>query len=259
MLGFGASFNEAGMISLNSLAPAEQEKVLIALFDPLKGAGFTAMKTVIGATDFMSAGPFYTYNDTPGDVEMKNFSIERDLGPNGLVPFIQRSLKHGSFVLQATMDYPPDWMLFDPIKNQDIDPKYFDAMALYYLRYLEEYSKQGITIDYLSLFNEPLGYTKIPLTKIRDLIKNHVGPLFHKKGVQTRLQISDHIDRAAALQGDSSVMDDPTRLSIFHRLRITATIGVGSRFGRQKRMATATTNCRILSNCESVIRCFIYG
>ena len=209
MLGFGASFNEAGMISINSLDPAEQEKVLVALFDPLKGAGFTAMKTVIGATDFMSAGPFYTYNDTPGDVEMKNFSISRDLEPNGLVPFIQRSLKHGSFVLQATMDYPPDWMLVDPVKNQDVDPKYYDALALYYLRYLEEYSRQGISIDFLALFNEPLGYTKIPLTAIRDLIKNHVGPLFHRKAVKTRLQISDHIDRAAARREIPIVMDDP--------------------------------------------------
>lgn len=209
MLGFGASFNEAGMISLNSLTSAEQEKVLIALFDPEKGAGFSAMKTVIGATDFMSAGPFYTHNDTPGDVEMKKFSIERDLGPNGLVPYIKRSKKYGNFILQATMDYPPNWMLFDPVKNQDVDPKYYDALALYYLRYLEEYAKQGIPVDFLSLFNEPMGYTKIPLTKIRDLIKNHVGPLFHRKGVQTRLQTSDHIDRALALKEIPIVMDDP--------------------------------------------------
>lgn len=210
MLGFGASFNEAGMICLNSLDMPEQEKVLAALFDVKHGAGFTAMKTVIGGTDFMSAGPFYTHNDTPGDVEMKNFSIKRDLEPNGLVPYIKRSMKHGSFLLQATMDYPPDWMLFDLETNQDVNPKYFDALALYYLRYLEEYQKQGITIDYLALFNEPTDvYTKIPFKKIGELIKNHVGPLFDKHGVKVRLQAAEVVDRGKALLRYPELLDDP--------------------------------------------------
>ncbi|MBZ5545550.1 MAG: hypothetical protein LAO07_18040, partial [Acidobacteriia bacterium] len=47
--GFGASFQEAGLICLNALDPSEQEKVLEALFAPERGAGFSAMKTVIAA------------------------------------------------------------------------------------------------------------------------------------------------------------------------------------------------------------------
>lgn len=209
MIGFGASFNEAGMISLNSLEPAAQEKVLELLFDVEKGAGFSAMKTVIGTTDFMSAGPFYTYNDTAGDVEMKNFSIARDLEPNGLVPFIKRAKKHGNFILQATMDYPPNWMLMDVKTNQDVNEKYYDALSLYFLRYLQEYQKQGITIDFLSPFNEPMGYTKIPYKKIGVLIKNHLGPLLHRSDVPTRLQLSDNIDRRTALRDFPPVLDDP--------------------------------------------------
>jgi len=87
--GFGASFLEAGLICLNSLPPRERESVLRALFDPEKGAGFSAMKTVIASTDFMSAGPFYSYNDVRGDAAMTHFSIKRDLGPNGLITFIK--------------------------------------------------------------------------------------------------------------------------------------------------------------------------
>ncbi len=207
--GFGASFLEAGMICLNSLEPDQQEAVLRALFDPDDGAGFTAMKTVIAATDFMSAGPFYTYDDTPGDVEMKHFSIQRDLGPNGLIAYIKRARKYGSFVLQAPMDYPPDWMLFDVQKNQDVNPKYFDALARYYLRYLQEYEKNGIFIDYLSLFNEPDIYTKIPYTKIRDLLKNHVGPLFEKEGIRTKIQLSEAPDRDDAYKNYPIALEDP--------------------------------------------------
>ena len=104
IVGFGASFLEAGMICLNSLDSEQQESVLRALFDPKNGAGFSAMKTVIAATDFMSAGPWYTYDDTPGDVDLKHFSIQRDLGPNGLITYIKRARKYGSFVFQAPMD-----------------------------------------------------------------------------------------------------------------------------------------------------------
>lgn len=209
MLGFGASFLEAGMICLNSLEPVARDKVFEALFNPEVGAGFTAMKTVIGATDFMSAGPMYTYADTPGDVEMKTFSIARDLEPNGLVPYIKSAQQHGSFILQATMDYPPDWMLVDLHKNQNVDKRYYDALALYFLRYLKEYEKQGIFIDFLSPFNEPMGYTKIPFEELRTFIKGHLGPLFYREQVRTRLQTSDFIDRVTALRGAATILDDP--------------------------------------------------
>ena len=209
MLGFGASILEAGLICLNSLDPAKQEDVLRKLFDPAAGAGFSAMKTTIAGTDFMSAGPWYTYDDTPGDVGLTHFSIARDLGPNGSLTFIKRASKYGKFILQAPMDYPPDWMLFDVNKRQDVNPKYYDALALYYLRYLQEYEKHGVFIDYLSLFNEPGVYTKISFPEIRDLLKDHVGPLFAKEHVRTRLQLSEADNRKRAWREYPTVLDDP--------------------------------------------------
>jgi len=209
MDGFGASLLEAGIIVLNSLPMDQQEVVLRSLFDTKDGAGFTAMKTEIAGTDFQSAGPWYTYDDTPGDVEMKNFSIARDLGPNGMATFIKRARKYGKFALQAPMDYPPDWMLFDVNKNQDIDPKYFPALARYYIRYLEEYQKQGIFIDYLSLFNEPGVYTKIPYNKVRDLLRDHVGPALEKSGLRTKLMLSEAPERDDAYKNYPIVLDDP--------------------------------------------------
>jgi glucosylceramidase len=209
IVGFGASFLESGLICLNALDRPRQEEVLQALFDPAKGAGFSAMKTVIGATDFMAAGPFYTYDDHPGDTAMRLFSIQRDLAPNGLIPFIRRARRYGQFVLQAPMDYPPDWMLFDVKSNQDVDPRYFDALALYYLRYVREYEKQGISVDFVSLFNEPGIYTRISPEKIRDLLKNHVGPLFAREGVKTRIQPCETNDRRRAERYWPVILDDP--------------------------------------------------
>lgn len=213
MAGFGASFLEAGMICLRDLPPAEQEVVLRSLFDPVEGAGFSVMKTPIAGTDFMSAGPYYTYDDTPGDVGMKHFSIQRDLGPNGVITYIKRARRYGKFVLQAPMDYPPDWMLIDVAKHQDVDPKYYDALAHYYLRYLEEYQKQGVFVDYLSLFNEPRinegGYTSISYSEIRDLLKDHVGPLLKKAGLRNQIMLSEAPFRLEAGENYAVLLDDP--------------------------------------------------
>ncbi len=109
------------------------------------------------------------------------------------------------------MDYPPDWMLVDATdrKRQDVDPKYFDALALYYLRYLQEYEKQGVFIDYLSLFNEPGIYTKISATEIRDLLKDHVGPLLARHGIKTQIMPCETDNRRNALARFPPIMDDP--------------------------------------------------
>ena len=209
MIGFGASFLEAGMICLNSLEAGQQEAVLRSLFDPEQGAGFSAMKTVIGATDFMSGGGWFTLDDHPGDVSLEFFSIARDLGPTGQITFIKRARKYGAFVLQAPMDYPPDWMLFDVNTNQNVNPKYYDVLAHYYLRYVQAYETNGVHIDYLSLFNEPETYTKISYAEIRELLKNHVGPLFEKSGVKTRIQLSEDPTRKGARQNYPVVLEDP--------------------------------------------------
>jgi glucosylceramidase len=209
IVGFGASFLEAGLMVLNTLPPAEQEPVLRALFDPTSGAGFSAMKTTIAGTDFMSAGPWYTYDDTPDDVELKHFSIGRDLGPDGSLTFIKRARQYGKFVLQAPMDYPPDWMLYDVNKRQDVNPKYYDALAHYYVKYLKEYQKHGVFIDYLSLFNEPGVYTKIPYDEIADLLKNHVGPLLEKSGLKTKIMLSEAPRRTVAYENYPKVLNDP--------------------------------------------------
>src|SRR5262245_9939262 len=135
MHGFGASIMEAGLMTLNTLPAEKQEEVLRALFDPIQGAGYTAMKTPLAGTDFQSAGPWFTYDDTPGDVELKNFSVERDFQPNGVGTYILRARKYGNFALQAPMDYPPDWMLYDVNKHQDIPAKYYPVLAKYFVKY----------------------------------------------------------------------------------------------------------------------------
>jgi glucosylceramidase len=209
--GFGASFLEAGLVTLDTLPDrAAQDAVLRALFDRNAGAGFTAMKTVIGATDFQSASPrWFTYDDVPGDVSLSHFSIARDLGPHGELTYIRRARQAGGqFVLQAPMDYPPDWMLVDVNSNQNVRPADYQVLADYFVRYVREYEKQGVHVDYVSPFNEPGNYTKIPMSDIRDFIRDYLGPTFARERLTTRIQLSEEGGRTDAANDYPIVLDD---------------------------------------------------
>ena len=208
--GFGASIMEAGLMVLNSLPADKQEDVLRALFDPQAGAGYTAMKTPLGGTDFQSAGPWFTYDDITDDVELRQFSVDRDFGPNGVGTYILRGRKYGDFALQAPIDYPPDWMLYNVNTHQSVQAKYYPVLAKYFIKYLEEYKKRGIVVDYLSLFNEPEEvYTKISYPEINVLIRDFVGPALQRSGLTTKLMMSEAVERIVAYDRYHEVLDDP--------------------------------------------------
>jgi glucosylceramidase len=211
--GFGASFLEAGLVTLNSLPTrAAQDAVLRALFDPVTGAGFSVMKTEIGATDFQAAQQkWFTYDDTPGDTALRDFSIARDEGPDGELTYIRRARAFGAFTLEASMDYPPDWMLtaLAPLTEQHVDPAAYPVLARYYLKYLQAYRQAGVPIPYLILFNEPGVYTKISSDALNVLLRDHVGPLLRRSAPDVRLVPAELGNRKSIVDYFAPLRADP--------------------------------------------------
>lgn len=212
MEGFGATFNEAGMICLNSLPVERRDSVFKSLFDQETGAGYTLMKSPIAACDFASAGPWYSYNDTPGDTLMANFSIQRDLGADGLIPYIKSAEKFGRFRIESPMDFAPDWMLYglkDSEKN--VKKEYYPVLARYYSKYLSEYAKQGVKIDFLNPFNEPQNrwYSNETYKTIGLMVKEYIVPQLKKDGIDTKIQLCETADRPEALRKLPDALDDP--------------------------------------------------
>lgn len=87
--GFGGCFNELGYIGLNKVSKDKKEEVLKNLFDKQE-CNFTYCRLPIGANDY--AASWYSLNETKGDYEMKNFSIERD--KECLIPYIKEAEKY---------------------------------------------------------------------------------------------------------------------------------------------------------------------
>jgi len=60
---------------LGKASQADREQVMSALFSD-NGCAFTMGRLPIGASDF--ALDWYSLDETPGDLELKDFSIARD-------------------------------------------------------------------------------------------------------------------------------------------------------------------------------------
>ena len=221
--GFGATFNEAGMICLNSLSSNSRERVFRSLFDSVSGAGFTLMKSPIAACDFASAGPWYSYNESVNDTLMKYFAITRDLGPNGLITYIKQALKFGKFRIESPMDFAPDWMYYSLKQGEkNIRPQYHNALARYYSRYLQSYSANGIHIDFLNLFNEADNswYSNVSYKVIGELIKNYVAPQLRADGQSVKIQFGETSNRPEAIQKFPTVLSDPAVRKQIHSLTV---------------------------------------
>jgi glucosylceramidase len=191
MEGFGGCFNELGYIALNKILKEKREEVLRSLFG-IEECNFTYCRLPIGANDYSES--WYSLNETKGDYEMKEFSIERD--KEYLIPYIQDAEKYsGKLNLFASPWSPPTWMKSPPVYNFGTliwEGKNLKAYALYFKRYIEEYEKEGIKINQIHIQNEPIADQKFPSCvwsgkELRDFVKIYIGPLFEKSKMDTEI------------------------------------------------------------------------
>jgi len=200
--GFGGTFNEAGWQLLSALDSKARESVLKAFFDPEEGAGYSLCASPIGHNDFSLE--YYSYDEKAGDLELHEFSIERDR--NFLIPYIQAAKEYGNFKLVCRPDYPPAWMLDD---QRQMDAQYFGAFASYLSKYISAYSSEGITVDWMSMFNEPKIYMNIDPESLKRLLRDYVGPLIRREHPEVKLQLCDSYNRDQVLVDYTPALADP--------------------------------------------------
>ena len=144
--GFGGAFTEAAADTFYKMSPEVRAEIIKAYFDPQNGNGYTLCRTHINSSDFSLGN--YAYTETPGDVDLRHFSIERDR--RQLIPMIKEATRVAGKPLKllATPWSPPAWMKTNGQMNQGgkLKPEYREAWANYYVRYVEEYKKEGLPI-----------------------------------------------------------------------------------------------------------------
>ena len=111
---------------------------------------------------------------------------------------------------------PPAWMKTngDMLHGGKLKPEYRDAWARYYVRFVEEYEKEGVPIWGLTVQNEPMAtqtWESCLFTgeEERDFVRDHLGPALERAGLQRlKLMVWDH-NRGILYQRAKAVYDDP--------------------------------------------------
>ena len=118
-------------------------------------------------------------------IQWEKFSIARDR--EKLIPFIKAALEVNPDIhFWGSPWICPGWMKNGMnFKNDEQTKK---AYALYFAKFVEEYSKEGLTIEAVHHQNEP-GYAQVRWTipLFVDFIKNYLGPEFEKRKLETEI------------------------------------------------------------------------
>jgi len=142
----------------------------------------------------------WSYNDLPNgatDLNLAQFSLAYDT--LYLIPVLKEILKISpELKLMGSPWSPPVWMKDNKdTRGGSLLPEYQAVYANYLAKYIQEMAKQGITIDALTIQNEPLHPGNNPsLLMLADqqanFIKNDLGPTFKNLGIKTKIIIYDH-------------------------------------------------------------------
>jgi len=156
--GFGASFTDSAAYLLKEKVPASKlGTVMSNLFDRTNGIGLSFIRNPMGASDISRT--IYSYDDLAAgqtDPGLAGFSIAHDL--TDIVPLVKQARQiNPQLKIMANPWSPPGWMKTSgSMIGGFLQPSSYAPFANYFVKYLQAYRAQGISIDYISLQNEPL-------------------------------------------------------------------------------------------------------
>jgi len=189
--GFGGCFNEIGWEAITHLAEEKQEAFFKELFEE-NSCAFTLGRIPIGANDFSLE--WYSCDDAADDFSLEHFQINRD--KEYTIPYIKRAMKYQkNLSVFASPWSPPIWMKTRKAYNfgtMKMEEKYLKAYADYYIRFVESYRKEGISIDQIHVQNEPMADQKFPSCKwtgeeLLVFIRDYLGPKVEAYGKDLEL------------------------------------------------------------------------
>ena len=140
--------------------------------------------------NYFTQTDFYSYNDTAGDYQMENFSIERD--KRLLLPLVLESVRRQKDMQTFASPWcPPLWLKTKPAYNDGVfekTPKNYQAYALYFKKYVQAYRKQGVPLVHICPQNEPCSNQIFPScvwtgSELTEFIGKYLGPTLKEEGV----------------------------------------------------------------------------
>ncbi|MDO5570778.1 MAG: glycoside hydrolase family 30 beta sandwich domain-containing protein [Bacteroidales bacterium] len=199
--GFGAALTGSSCFNLMKMKKDDREKFLTQTFSQKNGYGFSYIRISIGCSDFSLSE--YTCCDKKG---IENFSLQSE-ELNYVIPVLQQIKRiNPDIMILGSPWTPPKWMKvnnleelkeFDSWTNGQLNPKYYDDYALYFVKWIKAFNMFGIKIDAITPQNEPLNRANsaslfMGWKEQSDFVKNALGPAFKKADIKTKIYAFDH-------------------------------------------------------------------
>jgi len=175
------------------------------------------VRVAMGSSDF--ALQRFSYDDLPAgvtDPQLNSFSISHD--QQYIIPLILRAKAiNPQLTILSSPWSPPPWMKTNGnYDSGSLLPEFWSSFANYQMKFLQQYAKLGINVDYLTIQNEPLAAQSFPSMVMqtadqRDIIKKNFGPTFAANNISTKILVLDHNWDLA--QYVLTVLGDPTTKS----------------------------------------------
>ncbi|MFC3414308.1 glycoside hydrolase family 30 protein [Algoriphagus hitonicola] len=200
MDGFGYTLSQGSAQHLLQMSDSARASILEELFGNGKNSiRINYLRLSVAASD-LNEFPF-SYNDLQDslavDPELENFSLSHDT--LDVVPVLKMILEiNPDIKLMASPWSPPKWMKDNKDTRggsllEEFEPSY----AHYLVKYIQAMEAEGISIDALTIQNEPLhpgnnpSLMMLPEQQAR-FIGKHLGPAFEDAGIQTKIVVYDH-------------------------------------------------------------------
>jgi glucosylceramidase len=199
MQGFGFALTGGSAQLLMRMSAPARATLLHELFAPgPDGIHVSYLRVSIGSSDMNDHA--YTYDDMPAgqtDPELKKFSL--DIDRHDVIPALREILAINPHIMILGSPWSaPAWMKTNAaLKGGELKPECYAAYAQYFVKYIEGMKAADITINAITIQNEPLNPKNTPslvmFAQQEDaFIANDLGPAFAKAGIKTGIQLYDH-------------------------------------------------------------------
>ena len=211
-MGLGASLTDSSAWILANMDPKKRARLLRDLFTP-EGCNLAALRLNMGASDYSTA--LYSYDDTPGDVEMRDFTLKRD--ETYLIPMAKeiQAVRPDVYWFASPWS-PPGWMKTSGLMiGGTLKDECRGALANYFVKYLQGYAARGIRISAVTPQNEQFcdtrgeypccTYTQEMETRF---VVDNLAPALKAAQLDTKIWIYDHDPNLRAIGRIKNQLDD---------------------------------------------------
>jgi glucosylceramidase len=197
--GFGYTLTSGSTTLINKLGKAEKAALLQELFgNKTNSIGISYLRIAIGASDLSAS--VYSYDDLPNgetDMPLAKFNLSQDM--IDFIPILKEILAiNPNIKILATPWSPPTWMKTNNNSmGGSLKPECYNVYAWYFVKYIQQMKAEGISIDAITLQNEPHHGGNNPSMVLNapeaaDFVKNHLGPAFKTANIKTKIIVWDH-------------------------------------------------------------------